>query len=456
MEDIELKHQLFELFVTPVGTYKPHKKQELFHRAASTYRNVYWLAGRQVGKSLSAAVEAAYALLVPHSDGDVHEILVVSDKLKYAATIFEKVEAILLKTPDLEKRVEKINHSNSKMEIVMKSGARLRCRSSHNPNTLAGDTASLLITDESGFVSDRALSLVRPTLAVREGRHIAIGTADVRSNWFRDYWKTFKDEGEHYEAGGEPRNTSIGIQAASTDSPYFTAEELEVIKKTETQRNVRVLYLAEFVSDEDRLIPESVVQNVSTLPIPELNRGGEVPLPHQSQIDGKRFVAGVDIARYQDYTVVVVLDVSSVPAKLVNIRRWQHKTPEVTAKTVASILSAYQATGYVDSTGVGDVYFDMIRKLYNGVRPFVFTSTSKNPLIESMMVKLEQEDVHIYPDENLLEELAAFTARPTSVGGIRYEAKPPAHDDCVISLALALQGVRNIYEMNSPRIRSLA
>lgn len=455
MTDYELKRQLFELMVTPVGGYTPHEKQELFHRAVSDYRNVYWLAGRQVGKSLSAAMEATYALLVPHTDGKPQEISIVSDKLNFAQAIFEKIEFIFNNTPDLRNRIKKINHSNQRMEISLKNGARLRCKSSHNPTALAGDTVSLLITDESGFVTDRALTIARPTVAVRSGRHIAIGTADVESNWFKDSFQAFRKEGKAYEQGAEPTGESVALHASSTDSPFFTQEEFEAIKKRETARNIRMLYLAEFIDDEKRVFPQAVVDAVAVLKIPPKIAHGEVPLPKPESIEGRRFVAGIDIGRSVDYTVITILEVTEFPAKMIDMRRFNGKTPDVTAKRIASVLSAYQATGFLDATGVGDVYFEMTRRLYNNIRPFVFTTTSKVPLIENLMIRLENEDLLLYPDEVLMEELGHFVVKKTSSGHVKYEADGNKHDDTVISLALAAQNIKSMYQFKAPRIRVL-
>lgn len=463
---MSLKEDLFGLMKTPVGLYVPHAKQDTFHRAVSSYRYTYFLAGRQTGKSLAAAMEVVYALLVPHTDGRPHAISIVTDKLSFGEAIFEKVIFILQNTPDLRLRIRKMNHSAARMGVTMRNGASLRVKSSHNPTALAGDTDSLIVFDESGFVTDAAMSIARPTLAVREGGLIAIGTADVAgdSSWFLNGWKDFRAEGERFEAGEEPQGHSVGLHAASTDSPYFSAEELAEIEQRETRRMFRLLYLAEPEAAADDLVfdPE-MIEEVTVLDTPARNKGGEYRMPSPAHIAGdgyqRRFVAGVDLARARDYTVVVVLDVtdSSQPAKLVRIDRFNQRQPGVIAGMVAGILSRYQAQAWVDTTGIGDVYFSMISQRYKNLRPYTFTSSSKAPLIENLVVKLEQGDLLLFPDANLQREFENFKVFQSPAGHIQYRAGGSNHDDIIIALALAAQGIRGgpIYNMAQPRIRSI-
>lgn len=448
-----MKSEVFRLFVTPFGTYEPHPKQLLIHDGLEAYRTVYALYGRQTGKTVAAAMEAAYALLVPHTDGAPHEVSLVSDRLAFAEKIFEAVEFIYLNTPDLNKRIKSINNSAQKKRIELKNGAVLRAKSSHNPTSLAGDTVSFLITEESGFVSDKAMSLVRPTIAVREGKHLAIGTADVESQWFKNGFLAFKEEGERFQRGEAPQGDAVAFHASSLDNPLFKPEELEAIRKNgqTTEREIKLLYLAQFEDDDKRAISSKVVEQATRLKVPKRNRNGEYNKP---DVEGRSYVAGVDIARYVDYTVISVIDVTEYPARLVYIERWNKTTPEMTAKKVASILSYFNALAYIDSTGVGDVYVEMIRRFYNNVRPFTFTATSKNPLIEGLIVKLEQEDLLLFPDEVLMKEIEKFVIKRTPSGHITYAAES-GHDDTVISLALAAQGIRTAYDYKRPRIRLL-
>lgn len=448
------KLELFAALKTPVGKYTPHPKQVEFHRAVDLYRNVYWLAGRQTGKTLAAAVETVFAILTPHSDGKPQTIGLVSDKLKFAEAIFEKVQDIVHANPSLRKMLTRENRSQYKMLMEFSNGASLHARSSHTPTTLAGDTYSLLITDESGFVTNKAMSILRPTVAVRKGRHIAIGTADVTETWFKDAWLDNEAEYEVFKAGKKPTSRSISLHASSTDNPYFGEEELALIAKSETARNLRLLYYAEFSDDDNRVISSEDVENAMVLDPPSINAQGKQSLPKPEALEGRRYVAGVDIGRHVDFTVVTILDVTEPIAKLVRIDRFQGRQPNTTATQVATILSAYNATAYVDATGAGDVYVNLIQKLWRNTKPYHFNLTTKAPLIENLVLKLEQGELLLFPHREMEDEFDRYKMYKSASGHIQYRAES-GHDDIVTSLALACNGIRSVLDARRPRIRTV-
>jgi hypothetical protein len=92
------------------------------------------------------------------------------------------------------------------------------------------------------------------------------------------------------------------------------------------------------------------------------------------------------------------------------------------------------------------------------VVPFNFgggAGKNKRALVEKLMVVLEQRLI-TFPKELdiLLEELRAFTYETTDFGNIRYTAPDGLHDDCVMSLALAVFGLGSyVYApMNRPQM----
>jgi len=73
---------------------------------------------------------------------------------------------------------------------------------------------------------------------------------------------------------------------------------------------------------------------------------------------------------------------------------------------------------------------------------FKFTGQSKKELIEKLSIYIEQLKVFIPNNETLIDELKAFGYTMTDAGNIRYNAPEGLHDDCVISLALAVWKLR--------------
>ena len=94
----------------------------------------------------------------------------------------------------------------------------------------------------------------------------------------------------------------------------------------------------------------------------------------------------------------------------------------------------------------------------NGKAGVLFTNPKKVMLIEKLMVAIEHRLI-TFPDiEVLIDELRAFSYELLPTGNFRYSAPEGKHDDCVISLALAvwalLGGVYDIYTEPKPKTQA--
>jgi hypothetical protein len=71
-----------------------------------------------------------------------------------------------------------------------------------------------------------------------------------------------------------------------------------------------------------------------------------------------------------------------------------------------------------------------------------FTNATKQQLIENLALHIEQETVSFPEIPELINELSLYGYEITRAGNITYAAPPGYHDDCVISLALAVSEIR--------------
>ena len=94
----------------------------------------------------------------------------------------------------------------------------------------------------------------------------------------------------------------------------------------------------------------------------------------------------------------------------------------------------------VDTTGIGDAVYDGLVERDVDVGPYKFDNRSKARLLLQLATAIEQETIH-YPDiPRLVEDLKRFQYEILPSGTVRLGAPSGAHDDCVISLALAYEG----------------
>jgi hypothetical protein len=124
----------------------------------------------------------------------------------------------------------------------------------------------------------------------------------------------------------------------------------------------------------------------------------------------------------------------------------------VTLRRIQDLTGATPAL--VDSTGPGGP-IDQALSLggHRNIEGYVFTSRSKQQLMEGLAVAIQQREVG-YPDGPLVVELEAFEYKYTRAG-VKYSAPEGMHDDGVCALALAWHKFSN-HRLDTERARELA
>lgn len=146
---------------------------------------------------------------------------------------------------------------------------------------------------------------------------------------------------------------------------------------------------------------------------------------------------GVDLAKYQDWTVIAPFDLNTFEVKRLERFNQQDWTLQK-----ARIEATYERLGHpetiIDSTGVGDPILDDLsaRGLRNLV-PFKFTEESRKRLLENLQVLLENNKIRIPNDPVLISELKSFQYVQHG-RKLRAEVPGGKHDDTVMAVALAV------------------
>lgn len=316
--------------------------------------------------------------------------------------------------------------------VLLPTGGEISVRSADRPDTLRGEGLDFLVLDEAAYADPETWSYVlRPALSDRQGRALLISTPKGL-NWFHVLFRR--------GTAGEPGLTAWRFPTST--NPHIPPEEIEEARRQLPELVFRQEYMAEFVDSQGAVFRSSILAAAFALEVPEP--------PHP----GRRYVAGIDLARTTDYTDVRVLDVTESPACLVHHARWQGEPWAVTADRVADILRRYNALGRIDATGVGDPVFEAIRQRWPRVEAVRITAQTKTELVQNLVLALEQGQALLYREPALEAELAAYRAEETASGHVRYTAPEGMHDDAVMALALAVSGVRRIVDGGLLRVRS--
>ena len=155
------------------------------------------------------------------------------------------------------------------------------------------------------------------------------------------------------------------------------------------------------------------------------------------------YYMGVDLARKSDWTVCTVI---SDRGDVVQADRFHQISWSLQVERCALIYRTFGCSkAIVDSTGLGDVVIEQLQEAGLVVEPYIFTLPSRKALIEELVLALDNCEITIPNTEKFRVYRAELESFEYSMDGstIRYAAPPGQHDDCVISLALAVHAFRS-------------
>lgn len=163
---------------------------------------------------------------------------------------------------------------------------------------------------------------------------------------------------------------------------------------------------------------------------------------------GHRYTMGVDLGRTNDFTVITVIDIGT--NKVVAFQKFgncawnlQKERIVVMAKQYNNAHIEIDATGFSAGSVIAEDLMtnpivEDLKMCQLSVSPFKFTNQSKRALVEKLIVAIEQRLVTFPNIEDLVSELKSFTYETSDFGNIKYTAPEGLHDDCVMSLGLAV------------------
>ena len=308
--------------------------------------------------------------------------------------------------------------SSQERRIEYTTGGLLEFWSLDNPDVARGRKYRRVIIDEAAMVPnlmDAWQYAIRPTLADFNGDAWFLSTPKGR-NGFWQLWQRGKDD-----ALPDWRSW----QMPSSVNPRLAQSELDEMRATMPERVHLQEILAAFIEDGGGVFRG--VRKAATAPAQNGATGGHV------------YIFGLDFARESDFTVVTVLDVTTM--SMAAMDRFNQIDYHVQVGRVQALAERFKPAAIVaESNSVGTPVIEQMRRLGLPVVPFTTTNASKQIAIDALALAFERGQLQILPDEVLIGELEAYTMERLPSGLLRYSAPDDGHDDCVISLALALSG----------------
>jgi hypothetical protein len=297
----------------------------------------------------------------------------------------------------------------------------IELKGADNEDSLRGVGLNGLVMDEAATIRSNVWpEILRPMLADKQGWALFISTPKGR-NWLYDLYTKNDSEWKSWHFP-----TSV--------NQYIKPGEIAQARKDMSERLFKQEFLAEFLDDDT-----SVFKGVRSCTVGNLS----------GPVAGRYYVMGVDLAKTMDYTVLTVID--SITRQVVAFDRFQDIKWTDQKLRIQELAAKYNnAMCVIDASGVGDpVVEDLtnsnISLWYDdsGRPGFKFTNESKTQLIEQLQIAIEQRQVTFPNIEVLVDELKSYEYTITDSGNIKYGAPQGKHDDAVISLGLAVWGIRH-------------
>lgn len=372
---------------------KPHINQQKVIDSNAKYKVL--LAGRRFGKSLIAQVIALSRML------QGQKVAYVTPTFDLARTFFNEVLKLL--PAEIVKTDNK-----TELHIELITGGTLKFYSGESLSRFRGNKFHYVIIDEAAHIpnlKDEFGESILLTLADYNGDLLLISTPKGKEFFYSCYQKGLNKE-EGYES----------FHFTTYDNPYLSKKAIDDLKKNLTQFQINQEILA--IAGENANSPiatESIMANTIT-----------------NLTDKPAVVMGIDLAKYNDYTVIVGLDENG---GMCYYHRFQ-KPWELTKLFISEIAALYpNVPFYVDSTGVGDVVVEQLQLNNTNIHGFKFTTESKPKIIYQLIKDIEAGKLKF--NEATAVEMYTYEYKYSSTGHISFNARQGYFDDSIAALAIA-------------------
>jgi len=389
-----------------VKGFTPHKHQRKVIREIENpdVKYIVLTTGRQYGKTI-----LAQNLLLKWALTGKNTCMWVSPVYSQSRKVFvDLVKAI--QHSDL---ADEINKTNLTIKFI--NGSVIHFKSAERADTLRGMTLDYLIVDEAAFVKDNVWNLVlKPTILVKGKKVLFISTPKGKNYLYTLALRGQDDEQKQY----------LWIKGTSYDTPFISKEELDEARSTLPEDIYRQEILGEFIDSGGEVFKHLDKFCVLTHFTPK--------------IQGIKYYAGVDFGRQNDYTALTIFDDKG---NVVYAWRERQKPWKEIMDHLISKLKEYDAQVQVEVNSIGDVLYEELEKKWNKVEAFVTTNTSKSEIIEELIYGLNEGEIKL-PTKDvytpLYNELGSYSYEYSlKTRKVKYGAIEGAHDDTVMSLAIA-------------------
>src|SRR5262245_29139806 len=303
--------------------YEPHEGQQLVHRSKAKRRVL--ACGSRWGKSICAAMEAVAAAMEPRKRSMGW---VVAPTLDLSDKVFREI--VMVTAEHLKHRLVDLKQHDKKIVLRNLGGglSEIRGKTADNPVSLLGEGLNWVIVDEAARMKPAIWnSFLAQRLIDKDGWALLITTPKGKG-WVFDMWKRGQPRGDpSFESWNAP----------SWHNPHLNRELIEAERERLPERVFAQELGGQFVEGAG-----SVFRNVRECATGEW----------QDPIPGETYYAGLDLARVEDFSVLVVLNEAR---QVVWADRFNRLDWSLQVNRILAAAERYNgAQVLVDSTGAGE------------------------------------------------------------------------------------------------------
>lgn len=396
---------------------------------------------RQSGKTTTIAATLLWYLMFNES----FSIAILAHKSQQSREILARISLAYEHLPRwLQLGVVEWNKGNVELE----NGSKILAAST-SASAIRGGSFNLIYLDEFAFVpmhiQEEFFASVYPTISSGKTSKVLITSTPNGLNLFYKIWNDSEEGINEYKR----------IDVHWSDVPGRDKEWKEQTIRNTSADQFRVEFECEFIGSSNTLISPSVLKRlVYKRPITE----NEHYRIYEEQQKDHMYVAICDTARgvNNDYSAVVVIDVTEIPSKVVAVYQNNEISPMNFPQVIAGLARKYNnAYMLIESNDIGMSVAESLHNdleienvlmsaargragqvlssgfgsggQYFGVRT---TKQVKRTGCLNLKTLIENDSLFI-SDYKILEELTHFAQK-----GESYEAEGGCHDDLVMCLVL--------------------
>jgi hypothetical protein len=357
--------------------------------------------------------------------------------------------------------------ARNRMEVTYPSGGSVTFRSLDDPDNARGLTANGVVLDEAPLIQERAwYEVIRPVISDTDGWALLMGTPKGKNFFWRESVQAkHRPDSVAFQAPtlGVRKGLHGGLERVPhpLENPFFKFEEAQLLADTMTEQTFQQEFLAQFVDSGG-----GVFRRITDAPLCKLQPRGQ---------PGHVYVMGVDWGKYNDFTVLVILDLTTT-----------HTTPHVVIGSPwdkrempvmeVCYLDRFNQVDYTVQMGrllaavekfrphlivaernaAGEPLIEVMQRMNLPVWPFVTGNASKALAIDALALALERGQLALPMEtplgEVLVNELMAYDAERLPSGALRYSAPEGMHDDATMALAMAMWGAATTGQRQAQKV----